>query len=395
MKYNVCVVTGTRAEYGLLRPLLFRLKESRKVNLTLLVTGSHLSASFGNTQNEIIEDGFVDSIKINIPLEDDSKKGMAYATGIGLEKFSIFLGEHKTDLLVILGDRYEILSAAIAAYLIGIPIAHISGGDVTEGGVDDGIRHCITKLSMLHFPGCEDSRKRIIQMGENPKRVFNVGELGVENCLKETLLTKEMLAEQLSFPEICAKYCVVTYHPVTMEENTAVRQVRELIKALDCFPNMGYIVTMANADAGGRAINQIWMQEKERHNNWFVTYSLGVVKYLSALKYCQAVIGNSSSGVVEAPSMKIPTINIGDRQKGRMMAESVICCSPVKAEITHAMGKALSKEFKEKSREWISPFGIGNTSERIMEILIDYLETKEESNEKPFYNIDFKEKIGE
>ena len=224
MKYQVCVVSGTRADYGPLRPLLIRLRDCPEIELTIAATGSHLSAAFGGTGEELTRDGFAyDSVPI--PLEDDSKAGMARATGAALRAFADYFSAHRPDLLVVLGDRYEILAAAIAAHFSGIPIAHISGGDVTEGAVDDAIRHSVTKMSTLHFPGCEQSRRRIIQMGESPERVFNVGEPGVENCLHTPLLSVEELSENLQFDLTAGPYSVVTFHPVTLEDNTAERQL--------------------------------------------------------------------------------------------------------------------------------------------------------------------------
>ena len=266
--YKVCVVTGTRADYGLLRQLLIKLNNDVNVDLQLVVTGSHLSEKFGNTQQEIQNDGFDDYIKMPIPIEDDSKKGMAISTGVAMQKIVDIFGNICPDILVVLGDRFEILSAVFAAHMMGIPVAHISGGDVTEGAVDDAIRHCITKMSCLHFPGCEQSRRRIIQMGEQPNTVFNVGEPGVENCLNLALMERNELANNLQFEYINGEYSVVTFHPVTMENNTAHQQLQELIGAMDRYPDMAYIVTLANADAGGRLINEMWLREGEKHDNW-------------------------------------------------------------------------------------------------------------------------------
>ena len=387
--HKVCVVTGTRAEYGLLRQLLFKLKKCDGIDLQLVVTGSHLSKKFGNTQMEIQEDGFKEYTKITIPIEDDSRKGMAVSTGIALQKIAELFSEKKPDLLVVLGDRFEIFAVVAAAHIIGIPTAHISGGDVTEGAVDDAIRHCITKMSCLHFPGCEQSRKRIIQMGEQPDSVFNVGEPGVENCLNIELMNRYDLADNLQFEYLKGDYSVVTFHPVTMENNTAKGQMQELIRAMEQFSDMSYIITMANTDAGGRLINDIWLSEGVKHKNWLVVPSLGVVKYLSAVKYAKMVLGNSSSGIFESPSMKTPTVNIGDRQKGRMMAESVICCEPKCSDIVKAMQKALTDEFQEKAKHVKSPFGDGSTSDQIVEHILDFLCSKRETHEKKFYDIKF------
>lgn len=388
-KYQVCVITGTRAEYGLLREVLFKLRDNQEIDLQLVVTGSHLCSVFGNTQNEIIADGFLDYAKVPIPMEDDSKEGMAVSTGVAMTKFAQLFKDYKPDIVIVLGDRFEIFAAAFAAHLIGIPIAHISGGDITEGAVDDAIRHCLTKISILHFPGCKQSAKRVIQMGEQPDRVFNVGELGVENCLKMKLMSRKSLSKELGFSGVLNEYVVVTFHPVTMENNTAKSQVYELIKAMDYQSKMSYIITMANADAGGKAINDIWLEERKKHSNWLVVASLGVRRYLSVVKYAKLLLGNSSSGVVEAPSLGIPAINIGDRQKGRVMANSVICCEANSTQIINAMNTALTDEFQKQAQYVDSPFGKGTTSEQIVKNVLKYLENKGKTNEKHFYDIDF------
>lgn len=390
VQFKICVVTGTRAEYGLLRNLLLKLRDTENVKLDLVVTGSHLSDQFGNTQEEIVKDGFDDYIRIAIPLEDDSKEGMAVSTGIAVQKFAELFKGYKPDIIIVLGDRFEILAAVIAAHIIGISVAHIAGGDVTEGAVDDAIRHCITKMSQLHFPGCEQSAKRIIQMGEEPDRVFNVGEPGVENCLNLKLMSRNELSENLNFAINCHDYSVVTFHPVTMENNTAIEQVYQLIHAMDDQKGMFYIITMANADAGGRVINEIWQKEGKKRENWLVVPSLGVLRYLSAVKYAKLVIGNSSSGVIEVPALGTPTINIGDRQKGRMMAESVIQCDPAQDQINLAIQKGMTPEFQKMAKNIKSPFGDGTTSSQIVQIVLDYLRHKNETNEKHFFDIDFK-----
>ncbi len=387
MKYKICVVTATRAEYGLLRPLLVRLRQSDEVDLQLVVTGAHLNIKFGNTQEEIYKDGFHNYIKIELPLEADSKEAMAVATGVAVQKFARVFSDTMPAIVVILGDRYEMLGVATAAHLMNIPIAHICGGDVTEGAVDDAIRHCITKLSLLHFPGCEESANRIIQMGENPKRVFNVGEPGIENCLNTPLLSAGELADAIGFAGIHSNYSVVTFHPVTLEKNTEEEQVRELINAMDHFSNMSYIITKSNADAGGRHINDIWDEEAKKRENWYVTCSLGLQKYLSAVKHSKLVIGNSSSGLVEVPVFKVPTINIGDRQKGRLMARSVICCKPVAEDIIDAMNMGLSIAFR-RSVEYIDlPYGDGTTSEKIFHRLMLFLKKNHVSCQKKFFDI--------
>lgn len=395
MTYHVCVATGTRAEYGVLRGLLLRLKNNEQIHLDLLVTGSHLSDLFGNTQQEITDDGFDQYAAIPIPIEDDTKGGMAKAVGAALYKYAEYFERNAPDLVIVLGDRYEILSVVIAARMLGIPVAHISGGDVTEGVIDDSIRHSITKMSQIHFPGCEQSRLRIIQMGEQPDTVFNVGELGVENCLKMELMGREELAADIAFGGILQDYAVVTFHSVTMENNTGVQQVRELIRAMDFFPNMNYVVTMANADAGGRSINEVWAEEGKRRDNWIVVPSLGARRYLSTVKYAQLVIGNSSSGLIEAPLMGVPTVNIGDRQKGRMLAPSVITCASEYADIIESCKIALGDNFKLRAKKHVSPFGDGHTSELIERHIMTFLKKGEKSFKKPFYDISMNQKEGE
>jgi GDP/UDP-N,N'-diacetylbacillosamine 2-epimerase (hydrolysing) len=358
-----------------------------QISLDLVVTGSHLSSSFGNTETEILKDGFSAYGRVPIPLGNDGKEDMAKATGAALSIFADYFHQNRPEALLVLGDRYEILAAVIAAHMMGIPIAHISGGDITEGAVDNAIRHSITKMSVLHFPGCSHSARRIIQMGEDPSMVFNVGEPGVENCLKTQFMTRQELEESVGFSGVRGNYSVVTFHPETMGNNTEGEQVRSLIRAMDYFSDMSYIITLANADAGGHEINALWEAEGEKHKNWLVVPSLGVRRYLSAVKNSCMVIGNSSSGIVEAPALRVPTVNIGDRQKGREMAESVICCEPETEMICKAMEKALNPVFREKSREVHSPFGDGRTSEQIVSILIQKLDGGEMDLEKPFFDI--------
>lgn len=385
-KYYVCVATGTRADYGPLRPLLLRLRACPEIELTLIATGSHLSAAFGNTQEELQKDGFSYD-RLPIPLEEGSSGGMARSAGAALSAFATFFEAHRPDLLVVLGDRYEILAAAVAAHFMRIPIAHISGGDVTEGAVDDAIRHSVTKMSTLHFPGCEQSRQRIIQMGEDPKWVFNVGEPGVENCLHTPLLSPEALEASLGFPLHDASYAVVTFHPVTMESNTAEEQLAELVSAMDAFPQMRFLITKANADAGGMEINALWEHAAAQRPRWYVTASLGMQRYLSAMRGAAMVLGNSSSGIVEAPAMHVPTVNIGDRQKGRMRAESIIDCPPEREAIRRAMQRAMTPAFCSIAAHTVSPFGDGHTSEKILAELLRFLHSGPHDLKKRFYDL--------
>lgn len=389
MSYSVCVITGTRAEFGLLKPLIQKLLDDSRLELRLVVTGSHLSAAFGNTQNEILEAGFPVYAQIPIPLDGDSKPDMARATGHAVTVFADFFEQDHPDIVVVLGDRYEIFGAVTAASMQGIPVAHIHGGETTEGAVDEFIRHCITKMSQLHFTACGEYRNRVIQLGEHPDRVFDVGALGVENILHMPRMTLQEVGESLNFPLEGTPFAIVTMHPVTMEDNTAREQMDELIAAMDAFPEMKYIITKANADAGGRIINAIWDAEKGKHPNWIVVPSLGVRRYLSALAHAKMMLGNSSSGIIEAPAMHIPTVNIGDRQKGRMMAESVICCTPEKESIVLAMEKAMSPSFKAITAAAQCPFGNGNTSEKILMELERYLSSEKVQNQKSFFDLFF------
>lgn len=387
MKHTVCVVTGSRAEYGLLHPLLVRLQNDNDITLWIVVTGSHLSRVFGNTQNEIEKDGFILHRLIPLSLEDDSKVGMVQATGEALSAFADYFSKNCPDLLIVLGDRYEIFAAATAAAMFGIPIAHLHGGETTEGAVDEFLRHSITKMSTLHFVACEQYRRRVIQLGEAPERVFNVGALGVENSLNMPLMALPKLQESIGFQLEGKSFSVVTFHPVTLGDNTPKAQIWELVRAMEAFPEMNYIITKANADAGGRTINQIWAEESVKHGNWLVISSLGAQRYLSALRYAKMMIGNSSSGIIEGPAMKIPTVNIGDRQKGRMMADSVICCEPIAKDIISAMKRALSQEFKAITAEVVSPFGDGHTSEKIFNTIKQYLMCAVSNTKKKFYDV--------
>lgn len=314
---------------------------------------------------------------------------MAQAAGIALTLFAEYFSEFPPDILIVLGDRYEIFGVAAAAATLGIPIAHLHGGETTEGAVDEFFRHSITKMSTLHFTSCETYRRRVIQLGEAPERVFNVGATGVENSLNMPRLTLDELEKDLGFVLKGMPYSVVTFHPVTLENHTEEEQLRELIRAMDSFPEMRYIITLANADAGGRRINQLWQKEAESHENWLVVPSLGVKRYLSALQHAEMMIGNSSSGIFEGPAMRIPTVNIGDRQKGRVMAKSVICCEPKCGEIQSAIRLAMDDAFRVSVRQTSSPFGEGRTSENIMSILLEFLNSSEKTLKKQFYDIDF------
>lgn len=387
MMKKICVVTGTRAEFGLLSPVIEKIHLDEDLELQLVVTGSHLIPELGNTQTEIENAGFPIYARIPIPIGNDTNADMAASTGVAMTAFAHYFKDNSPDLVIILGDRFEIFAVAAAAALQNIPIAHIHGGETTEGAVDEFLRHSVTKMSYLHFTACEEYRNRVIQLGESPERVYNVGALGVENVMNLPEMSMKDLSESLDFDLFDKEYSVVTLHSVTQEEGSSEKSLRELIKAMDEFPGMNYIITKANADAGGRLINQIWEEEAKQHKNWLVVASLGAKRYLTALKGSKMMIGNSSSGILEAPALAIPTINIGNRQKGRMMAESIINCEPNKTSICEAMEKALSRAFKEEISSMKAPFGDGNTSEKIMKIIKQWLKEDHTTIAKSFYDI--------
>lgn len=384
---KVTVLTATRAEYGLLKPVILGLRQSGIVEVEVAVTGAHLSPEFGLTYREIEKDGIDIAVKIPILLSSDSPAGVSKSMGLAMMGFADYFETSKPDMLVVLGDRYETLAVCCAAVNARIPIAHLHGGETTEGAVDEAYRHAITKMSCLHFTATEDYRKRVIQLGENPNRVFNVGAVGVENALTLRLLSKDELESSIGF-DLDKPFACVTFHPVTLENNTAAEQTEELLNALDEFPDMKFIFTKANADTDGRVINKLIDDYVAKHSNAVAFTSLGVVRYLSTVKYAEMVIGNSSSGLVEVPSFHIPTVNIGDRQKGRIKADSVIDCRPVKDEIAEAIRLAQSSEFKESCAHVVNPYGGGNTREAIVKTILDTLENGIDIKKK-FYDVSY------
>ncbi len=388
MKKTITILTATRAEYGLLRPIIKALQDCGEFCVNVVVTGAHLSPEFGQTYKEIEEDGIRIDRKIEILLSSDTPVSISKSMGLGIISFAEYFNENRPDALLVLGDRYETLAVCIAAMNALIPIIHLYGGETTEGAVDEAIRHSVTKMSYLHFTSTEQSRKRVIQLGELPERVFAVGSIGVENALNMSLLSKKDLAENLQFP-LDDPYAVVTFHPVTLEGNTSEAQIREILNALNAHKEIKYIFTRANADAEGRIINVILEQYVQMHGNAIIVDSLGALRYLSALKYAAFVMGNSSSGLAEAPSFHIPTINIGNRQRGRLQGESVINCGPIAEQVCQAIETALSEEFKQIAQKAVNPYGDGNTSIKIVEILKDQLINKEIDLKKKFYDITF------
>lgn len=379
---KICVVTATRAEYGILRPLIQRLFNCKEWETQIVVTGTHLEEEFGYTCQEIEKDNIPIFARIPIVEKGDDGYAVTRTMANAMVGFGKYFKDEKPDMLIILGDRTEMLGIAAAAMNEQIPITHLHGGELTQGAVDDSVRHALTKMSYLHFASAEEYRRRIIQMGEAPERVFNVGALGVENILREELFSREELKEAADFPAE-KNYAVVTFHPVTLEAATAKQQVYELLEAMNQKPELYYLITKANSDAGGREINAIMEQEVAQHSNMKLVSSLGMKRYLSAVKYARLVLGNSSSGIIEVPALRVPTVNIGDRQQGRIMADSIINCEPQAAEIVVAMDKALHR----KPEKYNNPYGDGRTSEKMVEILKDFLLKENIDLKKKFYDI--------
>lgn len=392
MKKTISVLTATRAEYGLLKPIIQKLNQVEEFDVRIVVTGMHLSKEYGMTYLDVERDFKIDK-KIDILTSCDSPTAVSNSMGLALTGFGKYFEELKPDLLIVLGDRYETLAVCIAAMNARIPIAHLYGGETTEGAIDESIRHAITKMSYLHFTSTKEYRRRVIQLGEAPERVSCVGAIGIENILQTPLLSKDELENSINF-KLESPFAVVTFHPVTLEDDQVKDQFDQLLEVLDCHKEFCYIFTKANADAYGSKINaMIDCFVKDRRNTIAVS-SLGTIRYLSALKYCSMVIGNSSSGLIEAPSFHIPTINIGDRQKGRLRADSVIDCEPVAEDIKAAISMALSDSFRMKLLDTVNPYGDGNTSDKIVKIIKCFVLKDKINLKKKFYDIDWEEPDG-
>ncbi|HET8887035.1 MAG TPA: UDP-N-acetylglucosamine 2-epimerase [Salinimicrobium sp.] len=366
---KICVVTGTRAEFGLMSWLIKFLQDDPQVELQLIVTGMHLSPEFGLTYKEIEKTGFFINKKVEMLLSSDSDVGISKSMGLAQIGFADAFDELKPEIIVLLGDRFEIFSAASAAMIARIPIAHIHGGEVTEGVIDESIRHSITKMSHLHFTATEAYRNRVIQLGESPKKVFNVGSPGLDNLAYLDLLDRNDFEESIRF-KLNKRNLLITYHPVTLETHTSEEQFNSLLKAIDDLEDTNFIFTMPNSDMDGRIImKQIQDYVSKNKHRACAFESMGQKRYLSALRHVDVVLGNSSSGLAEAPSFKVATVNIGDRQKGRIRAESVIDCQPESEEIKQAIQTALSDEFRNKLKSVKNPYGEGGASQKIVEIL--------------------------
>tara|TARA_B100001540_G_C15805479_1_gene641891 strand:+ start:1102 stop:2262 length:1161 start_codon:yes stop_codon:yes gene_type:complete len=367
-KQKICVITGTRAEYGLLRPVIDGIQKSKYFELQIIATGMHLSQEFGLTFKEIEKDGNSIDKKLDMLVSSDTAQAIIKSMGLGMIGFSDAYEYLEPDLILILGDRFEIYSAASAAMISRIPIAHLHGGESTEGLIDEPIRHCITKMSQIHFVAAEEYRKRVIQLGEDPKRVHLVGGLGVDSIKSVKLLSKKKLEQKLNF-KFGLKNLLITFHPVTLEKETSKKQMKDLLIALDHLENTKLIFTMPNADTEGRILFKLIEQYVRNNDKAKAFVSLGYQKYLSCIKYVDGVIGNSSSGLLEVPSFKKGTIDIGDRQRGRLKAESVISCKPTSKSINNAIKKLYSMKFQKTLQSVKSPYGSGGASKKIVKIL--------------------------
>lgn len=382
---KVCVITGTRAEYGLLKPLIKRMNEQKNLIIQIVATGMHLSPEFGLTYKEIESDGYKIDEKIEILLSSDTAIGISKSMGLAMISFSECFDRLQPDLIVVLGDRFEIFAAVSAATVAKIPVAHLHGGETTEGAFDEAFRHSITKMSYLHFTSTEEYRNRVIQLGEHPSRVFNVGAIGIENIKTLNLLSKRELEESINF-KLGKHFALVTFHPVTLEEGTSEEQFRNLLEALDKFNELKIIFTKANADTDGRIINKMIDSFVEQNNERAIAFtSMGQLRYLSAMKYASLVIGNSSSGILEAPTFKVPTIDIGDRQRGRVQPNTVFNCKPIKEDIIVTIEHVLKNQrFLEDNT---NPYGDGEVSIKIVNVIKEFLEKGKISLKKSFYDL--------
>ena len=381
---KIAVVTATRAEYGLLSPVIkaLRRREDPDFRTELIVTGTHLSEAYGNTVREI--DDRIDH-RIEIPVKSASEEDISANQAEALVKFTELFARERYDAVILLGDRYETLAIAIAAGNTRTPVFHLCGGDTTEGAMDEWIRHAVTKISILHFVTNEVSRKRVIQLGEDPARVFNYGSTSIDNILRDTGMTKAEALESVGLPD--CRYALCTYHPVTMEDGGVDRPVAAFLSAIRSMPELQFIVTKSNADRGGARINELLDEAAKETGNLHVFTSLGVKRYLGLMKHAEFVLGNSSSGIIETPAFHIPTVNIGDRQKGRLRAETVVDCGDTAEEILAAIRKAMSGEHRKTCAAAANPYGSGNAAERIAEKSFEAVRSGNIDLKKKFYDL--------
>ena len=368
MTRRICIITGTRAEYGLLRWVMQGIKDEPQLTLQIIATGMHLSPEFGLTYREIEKDGFHIDHKVEMLTSSDTSVGIAKSMGLGLIGCADAFNELKPDLIVVLGDRFEIFAAVSAALVARIPVAHLHGGEATEGAFDEALRHSITKMSHLHFVAADEYRQRVIQLGEQPDRVFLVGGLGVDHIKRLKLLDRAELEASLDF-KLGKKSLLITFHPVTLEASTAAQQMAELLAALAALNDTQLIFTLPNADTEGRALIKMAEQFVAQHSNARAYTSLGQLRYLSCIAHVDGVVGNSSSGLAEVPSFKKGTINIGDRQRGRLQAASVINCDPTRQSIDAALAKLYSADFQASLSGVSNPYGDGGASEKVVKTI--------------------------
>ena len=385
---KICVVTAARAEYGLLASLMKEIKDEPSLELQVIATGMHLSPEFGLTYKQIESDGFKINKKVEILLSADTPSSISKTMGLAQISFADAFEELKPDMIVILGDRYEMLAVASVATIFRIPIAHISGGETTEGAIDEAIRHSITKMSHLHFTAAEEFRARVIQLGENPNTVYNVGDIDIDVIKKMQLLSKDAFEKAINF-ELGPKNMLVTFHPSTLEDSTSEQQMKELLNALNEYQDVKFIFTMPNSDTDGRIIIKMINDYVSKNTERAISFqSMGQLNYLSALQYVDMAVGNSSSGIVEVPYFKIPTINIGDRQKGRLQAENTINCPPKKEAIVEAINKAYSQKFQALLNDFKNPYNGEDVAFKIKEVIVNTDLTK--ILKKKFYDIEGK-----
>ena len=386
IKKNIFIITGSRAEYDLLKNLIFCIKDSKKMSPTIIVTGQHISKKYGNTFKDANKDfkGICKFIDVNVG--STNSKSILNTIGIGVKKIGKFLENKKPDMIILLGDRYEIFSAAIASLYNKSIIIHIQGGEITAGSFDDVIRHSITKLSDYHFVSTEIYKKRVIQLGENPKRVFNVGSLGAENVKKIKLINKSDLANKLKIK--FNKYnFLITVNSFIDDDLNIKNYMSNIFSALKKFKNTNFIFTMPNSDLKSDIINKEILKFSKKNKNSYCFKSLGSQNYLSIMKISDVVIGNSSSGILEAPSMKIPTVNIGNRQKGRVQSKTTINCNPLADAIYKSINKCLTKKFIKKVQLSSNPYYKKNTAINIKKIIENKI-INQKKEFKIFYDIE-------
>lgn len=384
---SIAIITSTRAEFGLLMPVIKELRkyEDEKLTIELVVTGTHLSESYGRTVDEIKALNIRIDETVIIPVSSKSATDISSNQAETLVRFTELFARKKYCGIVILGDRYEMLAIAISAGNTHTPIFHLCGGDTTEGALDEWIRHSITKMSYLHFPTNTESYNRVIQLGEQPSRVFNYGSTSIDNILNMAYMDKVEALRSLGLDD--CKYAICTYHPVTMEDGSIEKDIDDFLESIKSFPNIEFIVTKSNADQGGAKINQLFDDADKRIRNLSVFSSLGIKRYLSLMKYAEFVIGNSSSGIIETPAFGVPTVNIGDRQRGRLQSESIINCEPDKDSICKAIEKALSVGFQDVCRKVVSPYGDGHSAALIAKKIVEVVIENKIDLKKKFFDI--------